>query len=765
MGNFSANGMDAGFLDESDDISIVYVSTFPPRKCGIATFTHDLTNAMDAILAPGIKSRITAMNHGRGVIRFRYPRKVMFQINEYDPEDYIAVAQNLNKLKQVKIISIQHEFGIFGGERGNYIIPFIKAIDKPVVITFHTVLPNPDKTLYDTVNSLADNVSAVVVMTHSSKKILSQDYSIEQEKIKVVPHGIHPQSYSLSRTAKMTLGYSNMVVLSSFGLLSRNKGLEYVIEALPNVIKKYPDLVYMIIGATHPEVLVREGESYRISLIEQIHDLGLFDHVRMYNKYFPLNELLHFLKATDIYISPSLDPEQAVSGTLSYALGMGRPVISTAFNQAKELISDDVGIMVDFRNPDSYAEAILQLLEDEHRRLQMGKNAYFLTRKMIWPNVALEYTRIFAEYAPELAPISEQKSLPGINISHMVRLTDSFGITQFAIMNKRDRSSGYTLDDNARALLTTVQYYEKLKKSAAVTLSEKVMQKLRDLINIYLEFISFTSQEDGHFKNFVLSNRKIDNELNEKINLNDSNARALLSLAVTSATASLPKKKRLKALNLLKNRLQTGIDFDSPRALAQYVKALSILVSRNVNVSCVDFREILVKQCDNLVELYRSSRDKDWHWFENALTYSNGVMPEALLLAYPVTKNREYLFAGTETLDFLIKESFIDGLFMPIGQQGWRKKRGIRNHFDQQPEETTSVVLALKAGYMATGDEKYRILMRKAFNWFLGDNSLKQMVYDHTTGGCFDGVSKEEINLNQGAESTVSYLLARIALE
>ncbi|MFC1947647.1 glycosyltransferase [Chloroflexota bacterium] len=765
MRDTNAELMGNNFLNESEETSIIYVSTFPPRICGIATFTQDLTSAMDAILAPVVTSKITAMNPGSGVVRYRYPRKVILQINEYNLEDYVSAAKIINKLEQVKIVSIQHEFGIFGGQRGLNIIPFMQAVDKPVVVTLHTVLPDPDEMLCSTVNSLADNSSALIVMTDSSKKILSQDYSIIQDKIKVVPHGIHPQPYNLSRTAKMALGYSDRVVLSSFGLLGRSKGLEYVIEALPQVVRKYPDFVYIIVGATHPGVLAQEGESYRISLIDKIHDLGLYEHVRMYNRYFPLTELLHFLKATDIYISPSLDPNQAVSGTLSYALGMGRPVISTAFSQASELITDNIGILVDFRNPDSYAEAILQLLEDSERRLQMGKNAYFLTRNMTWPNVALQYIKIFAEYAPELEKISQQKSLPMIRFTHLERLTDSFGIVQFANLNRRDISSGYTLDDNARALSATVLYYEKLKKSARGISSEKEKIKLLDLIIIYLEFISFTARDDGHFQNYVNHNREIDNKLNGQVNSNESNARAIYALALAAATTSLPKSVRLRALNLLKARLQAGIQFDSPRALAHCIKSFYVLKSRKVQIDEIANDEMLVNQCNRLVELYQSTKNADWHWFENILAYSNGVMPEALLLAYHITRNEEYLSVGKKTLDFLVKESFIDGIFMPIGQKGWRKRGGIRNHFDQQPEETMSVILALKAGYSATGNDEYRLLMRKVFNWFLGDNTLKQIVYDRTTGGCFDGISKEEINLNQGAESSISYLLARIALE
>ncbi|UCG10694.1 MAG: glycosyltransferase family 4 protein, partial [Dehalococcoidia bacterium] len=436
---------------ETGELCVVYLSTFPPRKCGIATFTEDITNAMDDMLAPLIKSKIVAMNPD-DVVSYHYPRKVISQIIQGNKEEYVQVAQRINQMDEVQLVNIQHEFGIFGGEWGSHLISFVETLKKPVVISFHTALPNPNKKTAQVVRSLSESVKSVTVMTNNSKKILSQEYGIAARKIKVIPHGIHPQPYTSSEQAKMTLGYSDRVVLSTFGLLHKKKGLEYVIDALPEVIKVFPNFVYIIFGATHPVVLLNEGESYRNFIIERIWNLGLYDHVKMYNKYFPLGELLHFLKATDIYISPGLDPNQAVSGTLSYALGTGRSVISTAFSQAKELVTDDVGILVDFRNPQAYTEAILQLLEDENRRLQLGENAYFRTRYMVWPNVAVQYARVFSEHAPSLAVISKQKCLPKIKLNHLFRLTDNFGIVRFAKLTRRDASSGYTLDDNAQAL-------------------------------------------------------------------------------------------------------------------------------------------------------------------------------------------------------------------------------------------------------------------------------------------------------------------------
>ncbi|MDP2730757.1 MAG: glycosyltransferase family 4 protein [Dehalococcoidales bacterium] len=749
-------------LEKTGHLSVVYLSSFPPRQCGIATFTRDLTHAMDEMLSPVIKSQIVAMNP-HDVISYHYPNRVIMQIKQTREEEYIQAAQRINQMDDVQLVNIQHEFGLFGGSRGSHLLPFVRMLRKPLVIAFHTVLPDPDEELYTTVGSLAENASTVIVMTNLSKKILTQQYGISSRKIKVIPHGIHHQPFTSSKQAKMTLGYSDRVVLSTFGLLSRIKGLEYVIEALPEVVRKFPNFVYIIFGATHPNVLQDEGESYRNLLIQKIFDLGLYDHVKLYNKYFPLAELLHFLKATDIYISPSLDPYQAVSGTLSYALGTGRPVISTAFSHAQEVLGNEVGVLVDFKNPAAYTEAILKLLEDEEFRLQLGKNAYFRTRYMTWDNVALQYARVFSEHAPSLNGVIEQKSLPRIRLDHLLYLTDGFGIVQFAKLNRRDTSSGYTLDDNARALAALALYYNKFG-AAKQALTERQKGKLLRRINTYLDFIAFVVRPDGPFQNFVNADKSL-SPLNEQLDLDEANGRALYALALTVTTASLPRTVRQKAFDLLQKRLESSISFDSPRAMAHCIKALCILIGGKRQIEGIDLEKALRVHCDRLVELYQSSSQADWQWFESYLAYSNPVLPEALLMGYRIIGDSKYRQIGKTALDFLLEKSFNNGMYMPVGNHGWHYQNGKRSKFDQQPEEVASTVSALNTCYLVTKDEYYSKLMRQAFNWFLGENSLNQVIYDRTTGGCYDGVGRTAINLNQGAESTISYLLARLTFD
>lgn len=747
----------------NETFKIIYLSTFPPRECGIATFTADLTAAMDDLLEPAIESRVAAVNID-DISRYHYSKKVIFQINQYSEQEYIKTAESINGMDKVKLVNIQHEFGIFAGKYGSYIISFLDALKKPSVVTFHSILPLPEAKLKAIVRSIAEKASGLVAMTNLSKEILIREYEIAEEKISMIPHGIHSMPYTSSAKPKTALGFSKKAILLTFGLLSRGKGIEYVIEALPEVVKVYPDFMYVILGVTHPNVLKEEGESYRNFLIQKVHDLKLSSYVNFYNEYASVDKLLHFLRAADIYISTSLDPNQAVSGTLSYALGSGRPVISTPFAQAREIITSEAGILVNFRDSGSYAEAIMRLLKDSSSREQLGKNAYFRTRNMTWENVALEYLKLFSKYSRNIIEVSDRKKIPRVNLNHVLRLTDDFGVMQFARLSLPDISSGYTLDDNARALIAACLCYGKLGGAIKAAYPDKQKSELLKRIEVYLRFIEFVLGEDRMFCNYVKSDRSIDIELNKKDNLDDANGRALWALAVAAVSDFLPESIRNKALSLLKKRIEKYKMFESPRSIAFYAKGICLLLKKITEIDGKDLRPMLITHCDRLVSLYRAVSSEEWQWFENYLTYSNAVLPEALILGHEHTGNREYLDIGIKTLDFLISQTFVNGIYAPIGQDGWHHKTGTRRYFDQQPEDVSAMTCVLAMAHSITGKDSYKKLMYEAFNWFLGDNSLKQVVYDRTTGGCYDGVGEGYINLNQGAESTTSYLLARLAI-
>ncbi len=736
---------------------VVHVGTFPPRECGIATFTQDLTDALDEFLAPAVRSKILALDEAEAPAR-RYPAKVIGRISQPREEDYAAAAERLNQDPRVALVSIQHEFGIFGGPDGAHLQIFVDRLTAPVVITFHTVLPDPSATMRAVVAALAARAAYVVVMTEASAATLAETCGVDRAKIRVVPHGIHPVTYVAPEAAKRGMKLSGKATLATFGLLGPGKGIEHVIDALPGVVAEFPDALYLVLGATHPVVLRRDGEAYRDSLAARAEALGVSGHVRFVNRYFPVPELLRYLKATDVYLSPSQNPNQAVSGTLSYALGAGRPVVSTAFVQAKEDITPDVGELVGFGSGDGFRGAILNLLRDPARRLALGKNAYFRTRRMTWPNVAIEYAKIFSLASPRLASARAHKKLPPVKLAHMLRLTTDFGIIQFAHLAEPELSSGYTLDDNARALQVAVGYMEATPAPASAA-----RRRLARAAETYLAFVGHCQNEDGGFDNYFREDRTRHDALNRGENLEDAAARGALGLAFAATSLALrPDLRALAAGHLERFWASPSSKPRSPRAKATHLKALASLVARGFETSATDLRAEIRRHCDDLVDLYERSRDPEWEWFEENLTYSNALLPEALLAGYEVLREPRHLEAARATLDFLIGKSFAGGVYVPIGQASWHRRGGERAIFDQQPEDAAAMALALRRAADVTGDSRYGELSREAFDWFLGGNVLNRVVYDRTTGGCHDGVRETQVNLNQGAESTLSYLLARL---
>ncbi len=722
---------------------IISLGTFPPRQCGIATFSKDLLTAYNHLFLPPAAMKVVAMQSPNEKIK--YPKTVLFTINQDETQSYLDAANKINKNPQVKLVSIQHEFGIYGGIKGSYLELFLGAIKKPVVVTFHTVLPSPDPGFINSVRKIVKLSHGIVVMTELSREILITDYRIPKAKITIIPHGIHPQSYiSTSSEAKTRLGLPQSLTLTTFGLLSKNKGIEYIIQSLPDVIKVHPSIKYYIIGRTHPTVKKYDGEEYRKKLQQLVRELGLDKHVVFINRYFNANELLQYLEATDIYISGSVDPNQAVSGTLSYALGSGRPVISTSFAQASEIVTPDVGALVPFKDPKAFSRSIIKLLKDKVRLQKMGKNAYFKTRHMVWPNVGLAYAKYFLGFLKD-APHQHRK-LPSIKLDHIKNLTDGFGIFQFAHMHIPDTQHGYTLDDNARALQVMTNYYQRFRDPTVLP-----------FIGTYLKFIKTAAIGDGKFHNYFNADKTLNVEADTRDSLEDANARCMFALMTVIGSSRLPDELRKKASRLY--HPASGTVFGSPRSAAFYVKGLYALHDKQPNIL-----EEIKQNCDFLVEAYKKYSSDDWQWFETRLTYSNAVLPEALLLGYLMTGKKEYLTIGKKTLDFLISHTFVDGVYVGIGQDGWFESGGEKAEFDQQPEDPAAMVQTLKVMYGINNQERYNELMHIAFNWFLGDNVLGQFVHDTVTGGSYDGISKNRTNLNQGAESSLVYLLARLLM-
>lgn len=721
---------------------MVYMGTFPPRECGIATFTKDLVTAMDRKYSPSIKSKIIAMNDDIANI-YNYPDDVIFQIDESDINGYIEVAKKINEMDKVKLVNIQHEFGIFGGEYGCYLIAFLEIINKPVIITFHTVLPNPNDKLKKVVQSLAEKSMYLIVMTKKAVEILRNDYEIKTN-IEIIPHGIPSVQFESSLKAKNDFGYKNRIVLSSFGMMNRGKGYEYVIDALPKVIEKYPNILYLIVGETHPVVRKKEGEQYRNLLEKKVKELNLKKNVKFYNKYLKLSEIVKYLQATDIYICANNNPNQITSGTLGYAMGAGRAVISTPFLHAKDIVNHERGLLVEFRNPESFANAIIKILSSPGLKESMEKNAYSYTRHMTWPNVALSYIGVFNKHIR----LSEkhETAFPKIKLNHLMKLTDKFGIIQFVNHTQPDKYSGYTLDDNARVMIACCMYYNKFKDGS----------KLK-LINTYLNFIKYVQQKDGRLYNVVDHNRKI----KFKDWSDDAHGRALWALGYLISIESIPVELKDKAKKIFCKALNIIGNIKSPRAVAFIIIGLYFYnKSRPSSENISKIRKL----ANHLVSLYKDSSSDRWQWFEEYLTYSNSKLPEALFYSYLATQDKEYLKIAKSTLNFLISITFEKGIYAPIGHDGWNFKNGKKAHFDQQPVDAASMVQTLVLANRITKEDKYMKDVIRAFHWFLGKNSLNQIIYDESTGGCHDGLGKLSVNLNQGAESTISYLIARLSL-
>jgi len=720
---------------------VCFLSNFPPKECGIATFTRDLTLAMNKKYNPRLKSRVIALNEDANF--YNYDNRVIMQLNKDNIEDYKNTARKINNSNDIKLICIQHEFGLFGGEYGSKLLHFLKTVEKPVVITFHSVLPSPDEDRKRIVKAVCSRAAAIIVMAHAAVDILNKDYDIDKSKMHVVHHGIPNVPFVSDIYFKKKLKLDNKIVLSTFGLLSRGKGVEYMIKALPELVKKYPNIIYLVMGETHPVVRKKEGEKYRNELVKLVNKLGLQDNVKFYNRYLTLKEIIQYILASDIYICTNLEKNQIVSGTLSYALGCGRAVVSTPITYSEEMLSNEKGLLTEFKDPESFARAINKILSDRGLKSNLERRAYAFTRPMTWQNVASRYLNVFNR----VVRLREEttKKFPTIKLNHLKNLTNEFGCIQFSKDAYPDKSSGYTLDDNARALIATVLHHNIYQFSRPLRLAKT-----------YLNFLENAQEEDGNFKNnFYNENEILDSHSP------DAFGRAMWALGYTINKTDNKKiiKRAKKIFEDSYKRFNNLIDL---RAKAFSIIGLYHFNQRYRNLKNI---KIIKRLANSLVRAYRSEAGDNWHWFEKEITYSNSKLPEALFLAYDLTKNKKYLEVAEKTLHFLSDITFIEDEIMPIGQNGWYKKNGKRALFDQQPVDVSSIIQTFLVAYAVTGDSNCHEKAVLAFNWFLGKNYLKQMVYNETTGGCYDGLSKDNLNLNQGAESTISYLIARLMLE
>lgn len=672
---------------------------------------------------------------------YKYPKEVGWEIDQNSKVAYLNLAQIINTDSNISGTIIQHEYGIFGGVEGENVLTFMENCKKPMLVTLHTALPLPNPIMEKITSKIVKLASTIVVLTKSSKEIIEKIYPESTNKIFVIPHGIHPVEFVATKGFKGKIELKDHIILSTFGLLSRGKGIEYVINALPEVVKKYPSVLYLILGETHPVIRRNEGETYRKELAKLITKLGLEKHVKFYDQYLTLPDLFDFLRATDLYIATSTDPNQAVSGTLSYALGSGRAVISTEFAQAKEIVTEDVGRLVPIKDSPAVTKAMLELLKDKKRLQQMNRNAYDKTRYMLWSNVAERYINLFVYTVT-----------PPIKISHLQNMTDDFGLFQFAVHATPNKDFGYTLDDNARALIV-----------CSWLLQKKYSQKLEELITIYLMFIKKCQRKNGSFINYISYEEKLPTDQNNHEDLEESQTRALWALSEVIRNKSLSEDLRYQAKKIFLLSFKQKISLTHLRSRAFIIKTFATVID-----DLPEHREVLKtqikEQADALIMALQTNSVKSWQWFEKELNYNNALLAESLLIAGKTTGNKEYIEKGMISLRFLISKTFSANRYMPIGHTFWYKNKQKRSEYDQQPEDPTSMILALVRAYKNTQNEEYKNLAKQCFSWFLGNNSLHLPLYNEITGGCYDGLHRDRVNANQGAESLVSYLMANISI-
>ncbi len=725
---------------------LVFVTTFPPRECGIATFTTDLTDAIKSQMDDSIEIEICALEEGNQ--RFDYPKDVKYILDTTQPAQYVEIAKKINKDHQVKAVMIEHEFGLFGGEYGDYLFNMLDILEKPFIITFHSVIPHPHEKMLHTVKTLADKAKNILVMTYASREILIADYHIPEKKIKVVPHGTHLVLWKRKEKIKDRFDINQRLVLTTFGLLGRSKSIETALDALPEIKKQFPDILYLILGKTHPDLVKHEGEAYREFRKEKITQLGLEENVQFVNRFLELDELLDYLSITDIYLFTSKDPNQAVSGTFAYAMGSACPIIATPIPHARELLTEETGILVDFEQPRQIAKAAIRLLNDKQLRERMGRNAFHKTRFTIWENVANETMSLFR---PFIEHANFRYRIPPINLQHIEHLTTERGIIQFSDIDVADFNSGYTLDDNARALIALALHYELTGEASDLK-----------LISIYLDFINYCQRADGSFINYVEYDGSI-NVRNNTENLDDANGRAIWSLGYFLSKNIFKRKLAKKAKQCMQNALNNVEYINSPRAMAFIIKGLYYY---NLDKGDKEISSLTKMFAERMLENFSKVADKKWHWFEEYLTYANALLPEAMLFAWKTTGNISYHIIAKATFDFLLSVIFKDGRIKVISNNGWfHKRRKPKESFGEQPLDVACTIVALDLFYSELGETQYINKLNIAFDWFLGLNHLNQIIYNMATGGCYDGLEKESVNLNQGAESTISYLLARLTVE
>ncbi|MDB5126104.1 glycosyltransferase family 4 protein [Mucilaginibacter sp.] len=738
-------------------MKIAYISTYPPRECGIATFNYNLMNAINANFPerkdPLDGGFVVALNDSENVQEYEYPAAVKYVIRQDHQKDYIRAANFINT-SSVDAVILEHEFGIYGGESGIYILPLINRLEKPLISILHTVLKDPSYVQRIIIREIAEQSSKIIVMSNRAVEFLTTIYDIPAEKIQIIEHGVPDLEAPEVNPVKNLSQFKNHRVLLTFGLLSRNKGLETVVKALPKIVEKHPDVMYVVLGNTHPGVIKSSGEEYRDHLKTLAASLKVSQHLSFINKFVAEDELINYLTAAEVYVTPYLNEAQITSGTLSYAVGAGAAVVSTPYWHATELLADGRGRLFDFKNADNLAETVNELLDDENVLNELKENAYEYGLHLRWPATGAEYIKIAQEAAAThdfsdkilKNSIVDPEILPQFSLTHVLRLTDDTGIVQHAKYGIPNLKEGYCLDDNSRALIMALMAYQRSKSNDAFK-----------LMPIYLSYIHYMQTDDGNFRNFLSFSRQYLDEVGSE----DSFGRTIWALGhLISCAASNSYREfameifhksypHFKALKYIRGQANTII------GISLYLQAYPTDEGMLAE---------LIRLTQPLIDAYETTRSDDWEWFEESMTYDNAILPLALLHSCEITGNQKAKNIALKTMAFLDKLTLSNGYLSPVGNDGWYYRGGKFPAFDQQAIETMAMVLMHFQAYKIFHKPQYIEKMFLSYKWFLGENTLRAPLYDYETKGCCDGLLPTGINRNQGAESTLAYLISHLTV-
>lgn len=733
-------------------MKFAYIGTYPPRECGIGTFTQNLAHSMKCSEQDSTGSHsivVIAINdHDQ---TYAYPPEVKLTIRQEQQTDYLE-ASNFINLSGADICILEHEFGIFGGGSGIYILPLLHRLNIPLVVTLHTILETPsynEKAILKEICKMADRV---VVMSQKAISFLTSVYEVPQEKIAFIEHGVPDISVNRQKSRK-ELKLNEKKVLLTFGFIGRNKGIETVIKALPRVIEKHPEVLYMVLGKTHPNVLRHSGEEYRNYLQLLVKNLKLKNQVLLLNEFIDQNELFKYLAACDIYITPYLNEAQITSGTLSYAMGAGCAVVSTPYWHAAELLSDGKGRLFKFNDADDLAANLLDLLDHPEALQEIQERSAEYGKQTTWPRIGEKYVNLCTKILQ--TPKKEVKKeeiaidllmLPPFSLAHIRRLTDDTGIIQHAKFGIPNLKEGYCLDDNARALLMVLMVYKQKKDPLAL-----------ELMPLYLSYIHYMQNSDGTFKNFLSFNRNF----LDKVGSEDSFGRTIWALGFLMGNApndAYYQTGRLMFFDAVPNFEK----LNSIRSIANTI--IGICYYLNTNPSDDEMTQRLRSLVAKLLLHYEQNRSENWKWFESLLAYDNGILPLSLLHSAQILDDGNIRRIALETMDFLTEHTFRDDYLSVIGNKEWFVKNGERSIYAQQPVDALAMVLMYHQAFLMTRDKEYLNKLFMSFMWFLGENDLRMSLYDFETKGCCDGFENYGVNRNQGAESSLAYLISHLTV-